>query len=222
MNDRPGRAKADPSVALAANDVSDANDANGVIGDGWRGDEHCLQITAAEEVGLPACDVARTSFARGFTSGVTLNDPWDGALVARGRTPLRCEELRAALAPRIEKLGLPARAWRLAVGDGAFELRVAAQAAEGALPTLKAARAALGLWLGFAAATLLMWHVIPRLWLLTAWSAMAVVAVTRVRAGVRRSRRMLADRLTDELATHAAVSQLILPPAGASGAMDPR
>ena len=92
-------------------------------GEGWRGDEHKLQVQAAQEAGLPANQVALDLYTEGFKAGLQERDPADGSIVLRGRTVLKAEELERSLRPALRFLRIGPEAARARVFDGKFELR---------------------------------------------------------------------------------------------------
>lgn len=179
----------------------------------WRGDEHRLQTQAAAEAGLEPANAALALFRQGFARGLTVRDPVDGAIVLRGRTVLRRDQLHAAVVDAFGHLGL-GRGVAVRVHDGEFELRVAAAAIEGSAPALDVTRRAL---LAFVVGGLV------GLFFLRSSSALALLAFSfgllggayTLRSGLHRARAAIAGRLVDELARLAHHQQLILPAAGA-------
>lgn len=193
--------------------------------DGWRGDEHRLQVSAAEEAGLRAGDVELELYTEGFKAGMVLQDPSDGDLVARGRTVLDDEQLTKSLKPVLMFLKIPRDGWRVRVHDGEFELRVDSRAAQAGAPVIDAGKAVLQIWLAAA----LLGVAILQLQLLGAFSSSAAAVLWGVgllygswqlRRGMVSGRAMLGARLSLGLAMHAREEQLILPPSGpAAGAL---
>ena len=183
-------------------------------GEAWRGDEHRLQVAAAAEAGLEARDVAVELYRQGFARGLVVEDPLDRAIVVRGRTVLRAEQLTAALRGALGHLHLPPGSFAVKAQDGDFEVRVAARAVEHGGTTMAATRQAL---LAFVLGGLV------GLLFLKSQGALALIAFSFgllggsfiLRRGLRQGRALLAARVVDEIARLAAAEQLILPPASA-------
>jgi hypothetical protein len=182
----------------------------------WRGDEHKLQVLAAQEAGLASGQVAVDLYTEGFKHGITERDPADGAIVLRGRTVLKVEELQRSLRPMFQFLRVAPDAVRTRVHGGEFEVRVAAQAAEAAAPVQGAARSVLLMWL--AGGLLGGWMLsVSRVTTFLVWGLTLMVGAWSLRRGLVAGRTMLAARLAVGLALLAHEEQLILPPGGSSG-----
>ncbi|WP_434420066.1 hypothetical protein [Nannocystis pusilla] len=126
-----------------SNDMSDEAGSKGQLARAdrpWRGDEHALQVAAAREAGLPAGQTAIDLYTEGFRRGLQERDPADGAIVLRGRTVLRAEEMMRSLKPMLRFLRIGPDAIGLRVVEGEFELRVAGQAADASEPVQGAVR----------------------------------------------------------------------------------
>jgi hypothetical protein len=182
---------------------------------GWRGDEHRLQVMAAQEAGLPSGQVAVDLYTEGFKHGIIERDPADGAIVLRGRTLLKSEELERSLRPMFQFLRIAADAVRTRVHDGQFEVRVAAQVAEASAPVQGAARSVLFMWL---AGGLLGWWMlsVSRVTTFLVWGITLMLGAWSLRRGLVSGRTMLAARMAVGLALLAHEEQLILPPGGGS------
>ena len=181
----------------------------------WRGDEHKLQLEAAAEAGLPRGDVKKVEldlYTEGFAGGLTLEDPLDGAIVARGRTMLREDELRRTLRPALQYLGIAADAVALRVHDGSFELRVAKHAAEAARPALDSGKAALRTWIGMGLVGIACYQLVAPAAAGLLWGVGLLVGGWQLRRGVASGRAMLAGRLALGLGMVAQEEKVILPP----------
>lgn len=185
-------------------------------GQAWRGDEHVLQVAAAKEAGLPAGTTAIDLYTEGFRRGLVEKDPADGAIVLRGRTVLRAEELVQRLKPMLRFLRLQPDAVALRVVEGEFELRVAGQAAEASEPVQGAVRTVLGIWIVSA---LVGWmaHGGSQVVALLVWGGGLLLGSAMLRRGLVSGRTMLAARLAVGLGILAHEEQLILPPARGAG-----
>jgi hypothetical protein len=179
----------------------------------WRGDEHNLRLQAASEVGLVRTEAAVDSYTQGFSAGITVEDPYDGAIVARGRTVLKHHELLRSLRTALAYLGVSRDASSLRVHDGKFELRVARHAAERSSPVLDAGKNTLRVWIGFGVLGLVAYQVLPTFLAAFVWSAGLLIGAWQLRRGLATGRAMLAARLAIALGVLAAEEQLILPPA---------
>lgn len=186
----------------------------------WRGDEHALQVQAAAEAGLPAQQVAVDLYTEGFRRGLTERDPADGAIVLRGRTVLKSEELVRSLRPMLKFLRLAPDAVRVRVALGEFELRVASHAAEASAPAQGAMRTVLMIWV---AAALLGFALLGTLPVASAliWGISLLFGAQVLRRGVISGRTMLAARLAVGLGLLAHEEQLILPPTREGGSGEP-
>ncbi len=177
----------------------------------WRGDDHQLQVSASQEVGLPRDDVALELYTQGFKAGLQEKDPSDGAIVLRGRTVLKSEELENSLRPMLRFLRLMPDAVRVRVFSGEFELRVAASAAEASDAVQGAARTVLMVWL---AGGLVGWWMlsVSRVATFLIWGLTLLLGSFTLRRGLVSGRTMLAARLAVGLGMLAHEEQLILPP----------
>lgn len=195
--------------------MSDDEQSKALARQGWRGDEHKLQVLAAQEAGLPSGQVAVDLYTEGFKKGIVERDPADGAIVLRGRTVLKSEELERSLKPMFQFLRVAADAVRMRVHDGNFEIRVAAQAAEASAPVQGAARSVLLMWL---AGGLLGWWMlsVSRATTVLVWGITLMLGAWSLRRGLVSGRTMLAARMAVGLALLAHEEQLILPPGGSS------
>jgi hypothetical protein len=191
--------------------------ASSPTGEGWRGDEHKLQVQAASEAGLPATQVAVDLYTEGFKAGLQERDPADGAIVLRGRTVLKAEELERSLRPALRFLRIGPEAARARVFDGQFELRIAAHAAEASAAVQGAARTVILMWM---AGGLLGWWMlsISRVATFLVWGITLLLGAWSLRRGLVSGRTMLAARLAVALGMLAHEEQLILPPAEGRGA----
>jgi len=178
----------------------------------WRGDEHKLQLEAAAEAGLPRSQTELELYTDGFAGGITLDDPLDGAIVARGRTVLREAELRTSLRPALQYLGIAAEATALRVHDGSFELRVARHVAEAARPALDSSKLALRTWVGTGLLGLVCYLLIAPAAAGLLWGIGLMVGGWQLRRGAASGRAMLAGRLALGLGMVAQEEKIILPP----------
>jgi hypothetical protein len=178
----------------------------------WRGDEHRLQVSAAKEAGLAPDDVEVELYTEGFSAGMTLEDPYDGAIVARGRTALREPELLRSLRAPLVYLGVPRDAIKVRISDGRFELRVSKHAADGSRPSLESAKYALQVWIGFGLLGIAAMQFFPSYVAAFVWSAGLLLGAWQLRRGLVTGRAMLSARLAMALAMLAKEEQLVLPP----------
>lgn len=178
----------------------------------WRGDDHKLQLEAAAEAGLPRNQTELDLYTEGFAGGITLDDPLDGAIVARGRTVLREAELRKSLRPALQYLGLASDAVALRVHDGSFELRVAKHAAEAARPALESGKAALRTWVGMGVVGVACYQLVAPAAAGLLWGIGLLVGGWQLRRGMASGRAMLAGRLALGLGMVAQEEKIILPP----------
>ena len=183
----------------------------------WRGDEHKLQVAAAKEAGLATDDVEVELYTEGFTAGMTLEDSYDGAIVARGRTALRQAELVRSLRAPLLYLGVPRDAVKVRISDGRFELRVSKHAADGSKPSLESAKYALQVWIGFGLLGFAAMQYLPSYVAAFVWSAGLLLGGWQLRRGLVTGRAMLSARLAMALALLAKEEQLILPPVSGEG-----
>lgn len=178
----------------------------------WRGDEHALQVAAAKEAGLPAGQAAIDLYTEGFRRGLQERDSADGAIVLRGRTVLRAEEMMRSLKPMFRFLRIGPDSIGLRVVEGEFELRVAGQAADASEPVQGAVRTVLLMWVvsGLIGYALLGSSQMAGL---LVWGVGLLVGASALRRGQVSGRTMLAARLAVGLGILAHEEQLILPPA---------
>jgi hypothetical protein len=179
----------------------------------WRGDEHQLQVEAAAEAGLVKSEAELESFTQGFSGGITVEDPADGAIVAHGRTVLSTQQLRKNLLPALRYLGIPKDAVAVRVHDGKFELRIAKRVAESANPVLAAGKLALQVWIGFGLLGLAAYNLVAPFVAAIVWGVGLALGGWQLRRGLATGRAMLAARLAIGLAMIAQEDKLILPPA---------
>lgn len=179
----------------------------------WRGDEHQLQVAAAAEAGLEKSRTEVDLYTRGFTAGMTVEDPYDGSIVARGRTVLADKELLQTLRPTLHYLGVGRDAVKVRVHDGEFELRVDRRAADASSPALDSAKLALQLWIGFGLLGLAGYWFIGSSVAAVLWGVGLLLGGWQVRRGLASGRAMLSARLALALGMLAKEQQLILPPA---------
>lgn len=182
----------------------------------WRGDEHRLALESATEVGLDVSNTSVESFTRGFTAGMVIEDPYDGAIVARGRTVLAQRELAKTLRPILTYLGVARDAVRLAVHDGSFELRLSKDAADASKPALDSAKLALQVWVGFGLLGLGLLQFAPQAVASVVWGLGLLLGAWQLRRGLASGRAMLGARLAMALGMLAHEEQLILPPSESS------
>jgi hypothetical protein len=183
----------------------------------WRGDDHKLAVETAEEAGLDRAEAEIDSYTRGFQAGIVIQDEFDGAIVARGRTVLREAELARTLRPALQYLGVSRDDYKVSVHDGAFELRVAkkvADASSPALPALDSAKLALRSMLGFGLVGGALYSFATPWLAAIAWGLGLLVAGWQLRRGVASGRTMLSARLALALGMLAREEKLILPPQG--------
>lgn len=183
----------------------------------WRGDEHALQVQAAREAGLPAGQAAIDLYTEGFRRGLVERDPADGAIVVRGRTVLRADEMMRSLRPMLRFLRLAPDAVGLRVVEGEFELRVAGQAADASEPVQSAVRTVLLIWVMTGLAGYSMLGTSQTVALLL-WAGGLLYGAHTLRRGQISGRTMLAARLVTGLGILAHEEQLVLPPVTKDGA----
>ena len=181
----------------------------------WRGDDHNLELGAAEEAGLSADEVSLDLFRKGFIGGLAIRDPLDHAMVLRGRTVLDEAQLKPSLRRIFAHLRLGANNFSVKVDDGEFELRVADEVAQGAGSATDAMRQALLVFVVSALAGLFFFKTAGAVSLLF-WGGGLLIGSTIVRRGIKKGRIQLAARLVEELALLAHHEQLILPPSTAN------
>ncbi len=180
----------------------------------WRGDEHELQVRSAVEAGLDRTEAEVDSYTRGFKAGIEVQDPYDGAIVARGRTVLREAELVRTLRPALQYLGVAREDFKVSVHDGAFELRVSKKVADASRPSLDSAKLALQLLLGFGMLGGAVHYFVAPFLAAILWGAGLLLAGWQLRRGVASGRAMLSARLALALGMLAHEQKLILPPEG--------
>jgi hypothetical protein len=180
----------------------------------WRGDEHKLQVDAAKAVGLPGEEVALDLYTKGFTAGMTIDDPLDGAIVARGRTPLKDGELLKSVRPALHYLGVANDHVAARVHDGKFELRIHKRAAEASKPVYEAGKLTLKLWIGFGLLgwTMMRFAFVPEFVTAILWGVGLLLGAWQLRRGMASGRAMLAARVAMALGMLAQAEQLVLPP----------
>jgi hypothetical protein len=178
-------------------------------------------VVAAREAGLPAAQVALDLYTEGFKAGLTESDPADKAIVLRGRTVLKVQELERCLRPMLRFLRVGPDSVRMRVFDGKFEVRIAAQAAEASDSVQGAARSVLLMWI---AGGLLGWWLMASSQVATMliWGITLLLGALMLRRSLVSGRTMLAARLAVGLGMLAHEEQLILPPGdGSSGGSIP-
>lgn len=178
----------------------------------WNGDEHRIRSAAAKEAGLDASSVEADYLTEGFTGGITVQDPYDGALVARGRTVLKDEELFRTLRPALAYLGVRKDDYKVKVTGDRFELRVSRQVAEQSAPALDASKLALLVFVGFAGAGLASYLYVSMALAGVLWGTGLLVGGWQLRRGIVSGRAMLGARLAMALGMLAQEGRLILPP----------
>jgi hypothetical protein len=180
----------------------------------WRGDDHKLQVEAAQSVGLVGDEVALDLYTKGFSAGMTIDDPLDGAIVARGRTPLKEAELVKSVRPAMRYLGIGPEYVALRVHDGKFEMRIQKRAAEAGKPVYEAGKVTLKLWVGFGLIgfTLLRFAFVPDFVVAILWGLALLLGGWQLRKGMASGRAMLAARIAMALGMLAQAEQLVLPP----------
>lgn len=178
----------------------------------WRGDDHVLEVEAAVEAGLPRGDVELDLYTRGFSSGMTIEDPLDGAIVARGRTVLKEKELGRSLRPALAYLGVGMDAVKIRVHDGSFELRVAKQTAESSTPALESGKDALKVFVGFGLLGFAAYQIIMPAVGGIIWGIALLLGGWLLRQGMASGRMMLAGRIALGLGMLAQEEKIILPP----------
>ncbi len=188
-----------------------------VQAEGWRGDDHALQVAAAREAGMAADDVALELYTQGFKTALVLRDADDGSMVVSGRTVLKVDELQRALRPMLQFLQLSHEHMRLRVRDGKFELRINDRAADAQTPALDAAKEVLKVWLaagvvGFALLQVPGLGLIGSAIALVVWVAGLLWGGFALRRGMVSGRARLGARLALGLGMLAQEEQLILPP----------
>lgn len=185
----------------------------------WRGDEHQLRVAAAKEAGLTENNVAVELYTEGFKAGIVVEDPLDGAIVAKGRTTMHERELAGALRPLLQYLGVARDAARLRVFDGEFELRVSKAAADASRPALDSGKLALQLWIAFGLLGFAAHHFLSAAAAGVLWGIGLLIGGWQLRRGIASGRAMLAARLALALGMMAHEDKMILPPivSGGSG-----
>jgi hypothetical protein len=180
----------------------------------WRGDDHKLEVQGAAEVGLDRTEAEIDSYTRGFKEGIVIQDAFDGAIVARGRTVLREAELARALRPALQYLGVARDDYKVSVHDGSFELRVSKKIADASNPSLDSAKLALQLLIGFGLTGGALYQFVAPFLAAIVWGIGLMLAGWQLRRGVASGRAMLSARLALALGMLAREQQLILPPEG--------
>jgi len=180
----------------------------------WRGDDHQLQVQAAAEAGLPVDEVALDLYTKGFSAGITMDDPLDGALVARGRTLLAKAELRATLQPVLRYLGVAADLVDVEVVDGRFVMRIHKKATEGTKPVYEAGKLTLQIWIGFGLLGFAAGRFLPAFVSAIFWGLGLMLGAWQLRRGLATGRAMLGARVAIALGMVAQAEKLVLPPEG--------
>lgn len=179
----------------------------------WSGDEHQIRSSAAKEAGLDAPSVEADFFTDGFKAGIVMQDPLDGAIVARGRTVLKETELFASLIPALHYLGVRKDDYKVKVTGGRFELRVSKQVAEQSSPVLESAKLALQIFVGFGILGFAAYQWMPQWVAGIIWGIALLVGGWQLKQGLVTGRALLGARLAVALGILAQEEQLILPPA---------
>ncbi len=179
----------------------------------WSGDEHRIRSAAAKEAGLDATSVESDFFTEGFKAGIVVEDPFDGALVARGRTVLKEKELFRSLRPALQYLGVRKDDYKVKVSGDTFELRVAKHVAEQTAPVMDASKAALMVFVGFAGVGFASYLYVSTALAGVLWGVGLLFGGWQLRRGVVSGRAMLGARVAMALGMLAQEEQLILPPA---------
>jgi hypothetical protein len=174
-------------------------------------------VESAAEAGLQKNDVALELLTQGFSAGITIDDPLDGAIVARGRTVLKKKELDRSLLPALRYLGIPKDSVGTRVHDGAFEVRIARTVAESHRPALGAAHTTLRIWIGFGLLGLAAYFWLPPFTAAIFWGLGLALGGMNLRRGLATGRSMLAARVAIGLAMISQEEKLILPPAEPEG-----
>jgi hypothetical protein len=151
-------------------------------------------------------------FTAGFKAGIVVQDPADGAIVARGRTTLGNDELARALWPALSYLGVKRDDFAVAVDDGVFELRVAKHAADASSPALESAKVALQVFVGFGLFGLALHQLVAPFAAAIVWGIALILGGWQLRRGLASGRAMLAARLAVALGLLASEDKAILPP----------
>ncbi len=183
----------------------------------WRGDEHQLQVQAAAEAGLAIDEVALDLYTKGFSAGITMDDPLDGALVAHGRTLLGKRELQTTLKPVLRYLGVAAELVDVEVVDGRFVMRIHKKATEGTKPVYEAGKLTLQVWIGFGLLGFAAGRFLPAFVSAIFWGIGLMLGAWQLRRGLATGRAMLGARVAMALAMVAQVEKLVLPPEGEMG-----
>jgi hypothetical protein len=178
----------------------------------WRGDEHQLQVQAAADAGLEVDEVALDLYTKGFSAGITIDDPLDGALVARGRTVLAAAELRATLKPVLRYLGVAPELVDVEVVDGRFVMRIHKKATEGTKPAYEAGKLVLQIWIGFGLLGFAAMRFLPSFFSAIFWGVGLMLGAWQLRRGLASGRAMLGARVAIALGMVAQSDQLVLPP----------
>ena len=185
----------------------------------WSGDEHKIRSAAAKEAGLDANAVEADFFTEGFKAGIVLQDDFDGAIVARGRTVLKEKELFKSLRPALQYLGVHKDDYKVKVHSGTFELRLSKQAAEQSSPVLESAKLALQVFIGFGILGVAAYQWMPQFVAGIIWGTGLLSGGWQLRQGMVSGRAMLSARLAVALGLLAQEEQLILPPAAEDTAL---
>ena len=181
----------------------------------WSGDEHQIRSSAAKEAGLDATSVEADFFTDGFKAGIVMQDPLDGAIVARGRTVLKETELFSSLRPALHYLGVRKDDYKVKVSAGRFELRVSKQVAEQSTPVLESAKLALQIFVGFGILGVAAYQWMPQWVAGIIWGFALMAGGWQLKQGLVSGRALLGARIAVALGLLAQEEQLILPPASA-------
>ncbi len=178
----------------------------------WSGDEHRIRSASAKEAGLDAEAVEADFFTQGFKAGIVLQDAFDGAIVAHGRTVLKEQELFASLRPALQYLGVRKDDYKVKVTGDRFELRVLKHVAEQTSPVLESAKLALQVFIGFGILGFAAYQWMPQAVAGVIWGVGLMLGGWQLRSGLVSGRAMLSARLAMALGMLAQQEQLILPP----------
>ncbi|MBV1862667.1 MAG: hypothetical protein KUG77_29870 [Nannocystaceae bacterium] len=179
----------------------------------WSGDEHQIRSSAAKEAGLDATAAEADFLTDGFKAGIVVQDPLDGAIVARGRTVLKETELFSSLRPALQYLGVRKDDYKVRVTGGRFELRVSKQVAEQSSPVMASAKLALQTLVGFGIVGFVAYQWLPQWVAGIVWGFALMAGGWQLRQGLVSGRALLGARLAVALGLLAQEEQLILPPA---------
>lgn len=174
-----------------------------------------LQVEAAIEAGLSRGSVELDLYTEGFSAGMTIHDPHDGAIVARGRTVLDAKELRRSLRAPLQYLGVAMDSVEIRVHDGVFEIRVTKRAADNSQPSLDSGMFALKIWFGAGVLGVIAYQLLVPYLAAILWGIGLLLGAWQLKQGMASGRAMLAGRLAIALGMLAQEEKIILPPADA-------